>query len=138
MEDKINCKSRLLLCLSKQQGEFLSSDSKLNIISNYEELMKIISYINEKPNENIFEFIYSFKTVIHNSILYNEEVTINIDKFKLKNIFAALYNLYQLISDTPEIINYEYSFEFVKKIYNLGKNIKNNNKLLKTVISQII
>ena len=138
MEDKINAKSRLLLLLSKQQGEFLPSDSKLSIISNYDELKKIISYINEKPNENIFEFIYSFKTVIHNSILYKEEKIINIGKFKLKNTLGELYYLLLLIIDTPEIINYEYSFEFVKKIYNFGKNIKNNNKLLKIVISKII
>ena len=109
MENKMNDKSRLLLLLSKQQGQILADDSKFNIISNYDELMKIISKINENPNENIFEFIYSYKQLIH-TILYNVDKNINIDNFKLKITFEELYYLYQLIIDNEEIINYEYSF----------------------------
>ena len=61
MEGKSETKSRLLLILSKQQGEFLSNDSQLKIISNYDELNKILLKVNENPNENILEFIYSYK-----------------------------------------------------------------------------
>ena len=132
MEEQQNFKSRLLLLLSKQQGEFLADDSKFNIKLNYEELMKIITNINENPNENIFEFIYSYKQIIH-TILYNEDENINIDNFKFKITFAKLYYLYLLIKENKEIINYEYSFQFIKRIYNLIKNIKQNNKLLKIV-----
>ena len=89
MEKQKNFKSKLLLLLSKQQGEFLADDSKFNIKLNYEELMKIITNINENPNENIFEFIYSYKQIIH-TILYNEDENINIDNFKLKITLAKI------------------------------------------------
>ena len=42
MDEKINPKSKLLLILSKQQGEFLSNDPEFKIISNYGELIEII------------------------------------------------------------------------------------------------
>ena len=113
MEVKSETKSRLLLILSKQQGEFLSNDSQFKIISNYDELNKILLKVNENPNENILEFIYSYKSIIHNNILYKEEKTINIGNFKLKNIIAEYYYLYLLIIEEAEIINYEYSFEFL-------------------------
>ena len=139
MDEKINPKSKLLLILSKQQGEFLSNDSEFKIISNYEELMKIIWEVEKNPNGNIFEFIYSYKKVIHNYILYKEEKTINIDEFKLKIGFSQLYYLYLLIIEEEEIINYEYSFDFVKKIYEFLKEINlTNNKLLKIVSSKIV
>ena len=140
MEGKSETKSRLLLILSKQQGEFLSNDSQFKIISNYDELNKILLKVNENHNENILEFIYSYKSIIHNNILYKEEKTINIGNFKLKNIIAEYYYLYLLIIEEAEIINYEYSFEFLKKVYSFLKNInsKSNYKLLKIVISKIV
>ena len=140
MKGKFETKSRLLLILSKQQGEFLSNDSQFKIISNYDELNKILLKVNENPNENILEFIYSYKSIIHNNILYKEEKTINIGNFKLKNIIAEYYYLYLLIIEEAEIINYEYSFEFLKKVYSFLKNInsKSNYKLLKIVISKIV
>ena len=134
----ISPKAMLLLQLSKQQGEFLSNDSEFKIISNYQELMKIIKEINENPNENIFKFIYSMKSVIHDYILYNEDKTINIDNFRLKNEFAEYYYLDLLIMDNEKIINYEYDFEFIKKYYEFIKAINKKYKLLKIVNSKIL
>ena len=127
MEEIMSPKGQLLLLLSNQQGEFLPNDTKFKIIENYEELMKIIQEINEEPNENIFKFIYSYRTLIHEYILYNEDKTIKIDNFKLKNEFAEYYYLSELIMDNEEIVNYEYNFEFIKKYYELLKLIKFKN-----------
>ena len=49
-----------------------------------------------------------------------------------------MYYLYLLIIEEEEIINYEYSFDFVKKIYEFLKEINPNNKLLKIVSSKIV
>jgi len=135
MEDIVCPKRLLLLLLSKQQGEFLSNDKEFKTIQNYEELMKIIQEINEDPNENIFKFIFSYRSLIHEYILYNEEQTIKIDNFKLKNQFAEYYYLSELIKDNEEIVNYEYDFEFIKKYYELLKliKIKKEYKLQKIV-----
>jgi len=97
--------------------------------------MKIIQEINEDPNENIFKFIFSYRSLIHEYILYNEEQTIKIDNFKLKNQFAEYYYLSELIKDNEEIVNYEYDFEFIKKYYELLKliKIKKEYKLQKIV-----
>ena len=85
MEEIMCPKGQILLLLSNQQGEFLPNDTEFKIIENYEELMKIIQEINADPNENIFKFIYSYRTLIHEYILYNEDKTIKIDNFKLKH-----------------------------------------------------
>jgi hypothetical protein len=140
MEEMVCPKGQLLLLLSNQQGEFLSNDKEFKTIQNYEELMKIIQEINEDPNENIFKFIFSFRSLIHECILYNEEQTIKIDNFKLKNEFDEYYYLSELIKDNEEIVNYEYDFEFIKKYYELLKliKIKKGNKLQKIVSYKIL
>ena len=133
-------KTELLLLLSKQQGQFLSNDEGFKIISNYQELMQIISEIIEETNENIFEFLYSYKTLVHSNILYNEEASINIEDFNLKNEFAEYYYLDLLIMDKEEIVNYEYDFNFLKNMNELYKKItlfNNANRLQKIVNSKI-
>ena len=140
MEEMACPKGQLLLLLSNQQGEFLSNDKEFKTIQNYEELTKIIQEINEDPNENIFKFIFSYRSLIHEYILYNEEQTIKIDNFKLKNQFAEYYYLSELIKDNEEIVNYEYDFEFIKKYYELLKliKIKKEYKLQKIVSYKIL
>ena len=121
MECLISPKTELLLLLSKQQGEFISNNKEFKLISNYEELMSILGEVNEEPNENIFEFIDSYKTTIHSSILYDEEEIINIDNFKLTNTFEESYYLDRLIMDNEEIANYSYNYDFIKKLKNIYK-----------------
>ena len=131
-----NSKEKILLILSEQQGEFLSKDSDFKLIENYEELMKIISDI---KIDNIFKFIFSFKSTIHN-ILYEEEETINIQNFILKKELSEYYYLVLLIEDNEEIFNYAYNFDFIKEVHNLFEiiNSKKGNSFQKIVISKIL
>ena len=50
MEAIISQKTDLMMVLSKQQGELLSNDEKIQIIENYEDLMNIIGEVNSVPN----------------------------------------------------------------------------------------
>ena len=138
MECLISPKTELLLLLSKQQGEFISNNKEFKLISNYEELMSILGEVNEEPNENIFEFIDSYKTTIHSSILYDEDEIINIDNFKLTNTFEESYYLDRLIMDNEEITNYNYNYDFIKKlnkIYKIDKiAIFNNEYSLQKIV----
>ena len=141
MKDIISPKTGILQLLSKRQGEFISNDQEFKIISNYEELMTIFGEVNEDPNENIFKFIDSYKTVIHSSILYDADEIINIDDFKLINTFEEFYYLDRLIMDNEEIANYNYNFEFVKKIENIILkivNLKKESRLQKIANSKIL
>ena len=131
-----NSKEKILLILSEQQGEFLSKDSDFKLIENYEELMKIISDIKV---DNIFKFIFSFKSTIHN-ILYEEEESINIQNFILKKELSEYYYLVLLIEDNEEMLNYVYNFDFIKEVHNLFQiiNSKKDNRFQKLVISKIL
>ena len=140
MEAIISQKTDLMMVLSKQQGELLSNDEKIQIIENYEDLMNIIGEVNSVPNENIFEFLFSYKSDIHSSILYKEEASINIDDFNLKNSFGEYYYLDLLIMEDEEIAYYEYSFDFVNNYYNILKliNSKKEGRFQKIVNSKIL
>ena len=131
-----NSKEKILLILSEQQGEFLSKDSDFKLIENFEELMTII---NDIKVDNIFKFIFSFKSTIHN-ILYEEEETINIQNFILKKELSEYYYLVLLIEDNEEIFNYAYNFDFIKDVHNLFKiiNSKKDNSFQKIIISKIL
>ena len=131
-----NSKEKILLILSEQQGEFLSKDSDFKLIENSEELMKILNNIKV---DNIFKFIFSFKSTIHN-ILYEEEETINIQNFILKKELSEYYYLVLLIEDNVEMVNYVYNFDFIKEVHNLFEiiNSKKGNSFQKIVISKIL
>ena len=116
-------KTKLLLLLSKQQGESLSNNLNFKMISNYEELNEILEEVNTFQEENIFQFIHSYKKLVH-EILYNDDKTINADIFKLKNEFDEYFYLDLLIMDEIEIVNYEFDFSFINNLYKLIKNIK--------------
>ena len=139
MINLITTKVELLLLISKQQEEFTTNDKEFKLISNYEELMKVISEVNKRPDENIFKFIYSYKNLIHSFTLYENEECININDFKLKNEFAEFYYLDRLILDEEEIGNYEYDHSFIKKVNEFFKmnDAKNDSKLQKVFISKI-
>ena len=130
MINLITTKVELLLLISKQQEEFTTNDKEFKLISNYEELMKVISEVNKRPDENIFKFIYSYKNLIHSFTLYENEECININDFKLKNEFAEFYYLDRLIMDEEEIANYEYDHSFIKKVNEFFKmnDAKNDNE----------
>ena len=129
MEAIPSIKTNLLLLLSKQQRESLSNNSNFNMISNYQELTEIFEEVNTFPHENIFKFLYFYEKNI-NQVLYDEDTTINVDNFKLNYQFAEYYYLDLLIMDDEEIVNYEYSLDFIKRSYKIVDNYNNKYKIV--------
>ena len=139
MDYLISPRNELLQFILKQQEELISNDKDFKLLSNCEELMNSILEVNKEPNENIFKFIYSFKTVIHSSILHEEEKNINTNILYLKKQFDEFYYLDRLIMDKVEMFNYEYNYNFIKTINEFFKlNNNNYSSLQKIVTSKIL
>jgi hypothetical protein len=69
------------------------------------------------------------------AILYNNEETIDIASYNIKIDLNNLFFLDLLIMENLETLNYEYSFDFIKKIHDSNKEAKS---LRKVIISKII
>jgi hypothetical protein len=69
------------------------------------------------------------------SILYKEDETINIESYNIEKELSNLFYLNLLIMETPETLNYEYSFDFIKNIHESNKEAKIIKKVL---VSKII
>jgi hypothetical protein len=69
------------------------------------------------------------------TILYNNEETIDIASYNIKIDLNNLFFLDLLIMENLETLNYEYSFDFIKKIHDSNKEAKS---LRKVIISKII
>ena len=105
----------------------------LDIKPTYSELTEIIKC---KKKELIY-FLYSNRSVIAN-ILYEEDKVINIDyNEKYSNFFNYFY-LCLLIKEDISIVNYEYSFDFIKDINNYQNRIDEKFTLKKLIISKLI
>ena len=139
MENGLLKRINFLLLLSRQQKDLLSNLSQNGLILNFDELIKIINIVDSLQDVNIFKFLYSYKNQVH-KILYEEEQSINIEKLKIKNEFAEYYYLCLLIKDNPEIVNYEYGFEFINNLYLLAKEIfqRDDKKFKKIVMAKIL
>ena len=131
MENLLSPKSKLLLFISKQQGELISNNSNepMKFFQGYQDLMDTLHKINAQ-DYNIFKFIYHYRNIIH-SILYECDETININNFKLKFDFVELFYLDLLITENEVILNYEYSFDtlnsYIMKIKKKNFGEENNN-----------
>ena len=104
-----------------------------NLISTFEDLGKLLEFYKEN-NLNIPENIYFCMTNFH-TILYNNEETIDIASYNIKIDLNNLFFLDLLIMENLETLNYEYSFDFIKKIHDSNKEAKS---LRKVIISKII
>lgn len=97
-----------------------------NLFSDIEEINYIIK--NYSIDQNLMMFIYFNKPKIH-SILYELEETIKLESSQIKNNNSNYFYLDLLIEESPNIINYKYSFDVVDNIYQyLNKEIKNEKK----------
>ena len=116
-----------LLSLKSLQDDILK-----NLFSNYNDIENFLGYLNENNinNQNIPKQLYSYKKRIED-ILYNEDIIIKIDKYKINiNDISNLYYLDLLISDNKDLINYSYSIDFIKNIYESNENSKDIKKLI--------
>jgi len=116
-----------------QSLDYLVKAPLNNLISTFEDWGKLLNYLKESKS-NIPENIYFCMTNFH-SILYKEEVTINIGSYNIKIDLSTLYFLDLLIMDNPETLNYEYSFDFIK---NINDSNKEEKSLRKTLVSKIM
>ena len=85
-------------------------------------LQAIKEYSNS--NSNLRVLFFNRKSI--NDILYENDDSISLNRFKLN--LESLYNLFYLdllIMNDPDVINYKYSLDFIT---NLNSFIENNNK----------
>ena len=116
-----------------QSLDYLVKAPLNNLISTFEDWGKLLNYLKESKS-NIPENIYFSMNNFH-SILYKEEVTINIGSYNIKIDLCSLFFLDLLIMENPETLNYEYSFDFIKNINDSNKEAKS---LRKVFVSKII
>ena len=109
-----------------------SNDSEYGKIYN---LAELINFLNQK-SDNSFKILYFNKTSIH-IILYDEEESIKIISEMMKNGLSNYFYLLLLIEDNPNIINYEYSLDFIKDT-NYKRKGNTNNKITNIIKYKII
>jgi len=114
-----------------EQSELFNINLDEYSFDNYEKIKKL----QESKEQSDFLKILNFhKKKIH-SILYEEDKTIKIDDIKIEKIYPYI-NLCSLIEDNLNIVNYEYEFELINKIYT--EQTKEKNEHLKIIISKLI
>ena len=140
----MNNKKKLKIC------DLINNLSNIDYIYNYNKFINEFKKLTEKNdinfiNINDFEIIFGFnklntikllyynRTDIH-KILYDKEITIKIDG-NIQNI-SFYYYLSLLIKKNPIMINYSFSYEYLKKIDEKQKN--NENIFNKIMFSKII
>ena len=98
---------------------------------------KIKDYLNFLNNNkyNIPKILCSRKTKVH-KILYDNDEVIDITPYDIKNDLSQLFYLDPLILYNKHIVNYEYSFDFIKQLNEF--NIVKNNGLRKIFFSKIV
>ena len=109
---------------------------EFNYFKNFQE---IIDLINDKYNYNkkkyFTKIIYFNKNCVHN-ILYECEEMINISNQIDEISLSYNYILVLLIDESPNLVNYTYSLDYIKEIYIYIKN--NNKSILKKIIFSLI
>ena len=126
----MNCKLLFLLLNSKNSYEnknfieLLKNENKEtneDWLINYQEIKKLC----EANKYNPLKLYYFNREYIH-KILYDKEEIITINSNEMRELSYYFY-LSLLIKDNPNVINYSYSFEFIKEIYDYINNNENNN-----------
>ena len=106
-------------------------------------IFKILSQFNEIQNVtnlgNFTEYLYFNRKTI-NDILYDNEEVIYVDNRLKDKKLSFYFYLISLIEYSPDIINYKYSFEFIKEINKL-KAVENNyfrNIIISKIVCKLI
>ena len=103
-----------------------------NLLYKYFEIEEIM----KEDNLELLKFFYFNRKTI-NDLAYNEEEVIEINSKIIKNKYIDYFYLTLLIEDNTDIVNYEYSLEFIKEI---NEQIKGNNNgyLRELMMSKIL
>ena len=127
---KLNSKIELCYNYTLNYPNELIDDPIFKLINNYEE----IKTISQNKKEKINQFLFFNNNKIH-SILYKEEEVFKISE----NInLSELFYLSLLIGQNPETIDYSYSLEYIKLVYNELIKIENLKSIKKIILSKII
>ena len=108
----------------KEINEFYEKDD-------YDENISI-----DRDKKEVKKFLYFNKEAVH-KLLYDSNDLYEI-KSKEEISLSELFYLSLLVLDIPETINYTYSLDYIKYIFNKYKNDSNLKQLEKIVISKII
>ena len=129
---KCEFKQLLSLLLLKDDGKkelyYENSDPFYRIFNQYKDIETFIS--KEKDKINTIKHLYFGKDIIH-KILYefDKNIKITYEDEKQKSLAFNFY-LNLLINDNTEITNYTYSFDYINKLNDEQKKIKEKYKLI--------
>ena len=126
----INHKYKYLLKINK-----LKEDPKSLLVSNFEEVQAYLKILKSNKEENIYKQLYLNVKRLSN-ILYDIEEILFISHEDFNKSLSEYYYLDLLININKNVINFAYSFDFIKNINNDNK--KNDKPLRKLIISKII
>ena len=126
----INHKYKYLLKINK-----LKEDPKSLLVSNFEEVQAYLKILKSNKEENIYKQLYLNVKRLSN-ILYDTEEILFISHEDFNKSLSEYYYLDLLININKNVINFAYSFDFIKNINNDNK--KNDKPLRKLIISKII
>ena len=106
------------------------NDPIFKLLKNYDEIEQISQHKKEKINQ----FCFYNNKIIHNILYDNEEL------YKVsENInFSELFYLSLAIGQNLETIDYTYSLDYIKSIYNKLTNNEDLKSIRKIIISKII
>ena len=117
----------------------LNKESKVN----NDPIFKILFQLDEIQNitnlPNFTKYLYFNRKTI-NDILYEKEEVIYVDNRLKDKELSFYFYLTSLIEYSPDIINYKYSFEFIKEINKL-KAVENNyfrNIIISKIVCKLI
>ena len=102
-------------------------------ISNYNDIKEILKF----ENLEVIKYLYFNRKNIHN-ILYYEQESIEIECNKNNIKLPYIFYLYLLIEEDRNMINYLYSIDYIRNIYNDNINNNSKNKYKLIIISIII
>ena len=124
-------KYELLKFINKDIGSLIEEvEPTFKLINNFSEINILL---NKNPDK--FKLIYFHKKKIKN-ILYECEEEIILDSDKKENTLDKIFYLSLLVTENKEIVNYNYSIDFIKQLNKTNEN--NDLKLSEIIFSKII
>ena len=107
------------------------NDPIFKLLNNYKEIQQISEHKKDKLNQ----FLFFNNDTIHNLLYEYEEVY----EASSKNTnFSELFYLSLAILENPETIDYTYSLDYIKSVYDILKNNEELKALKKIFLSKII
>ena len=132
---------KFLLCsiITKKEESQITEGQIIKLLSNYNDILEILKFKSLEGIKNI----YFYRENIDN-ILYDEEKSIIIECHDNNNNndnninLSYIFYLSLLIDENRNVINYLYSFDYIRNIYNDNINNNANNKYKLIMIFKII